>query len=121
MASSWGTSWGDSWGDSWGPISVNPNDMRGSASFSFTATADLTGGGITPGVMSGSASFAFYTTADLTAAGTAQSGVSRLKRSSPVFNPFTGKYTTAIDPHSFEEEEEIIMSIILEIAAHEYV
>jgi hypothetical protein len=44
--------WGQSWLDSWGPITVDPNAMQGSASFSFTASLQ-----VNSGEMQGSASF----------------------------------------------------------------
>lgn len=44
--------WGQSWLDSWGPVSVDPNAMQGSASFSFTASLQ-----VNSGEMQGSASF----------------------------------------------------------------
>ncbi len=59
MASAWGKSWGSSWGSAWGTIEFNPNAMRGSASFAFTAVATLTSGGVAPGNMAGTASFTF--------------------------------------------------------------
>ena len=36
--------WGNSWGDSWGTVTVDPNAMSGTASFSFAAAGDLTDG-----------------------------------------------------------------------------
>ena len=36
--------WLSSWGNSWGTTATDPNAMRGSASFSFSATASVGGG-----------------------------------------------------------------------------
>jgi hypothetical protein len=44
--------WGSSWLDSWGPVTVDPNAMVGSASFSFAASLQ-----VGSGEMQGSASF----------------------------------------------------------------
>lgn len=48
VVSSWGTSWLSSWLDSWGPVSIDPNAMRGSASFVITTSGTLSNGGIDP-------------------------------------------------------------------------
>jgi len=53
--------WGTSWGNSWGPITVDPNAMQGSASFSITASLQ-----VNAGEMQGSASFAINAIGTLT-------------------------------------------------------
>lgn len=40
--------WGSSWGNSWGAVSVDPNAMSGSASFSVLVSGELTGASVEP-------------------------------------------------------------------------
>ena len=49
--------WGSSWGNSWGSVTVDPNAMVGSASFSFTAALQ-----VNAGEMQGSAAFSLSAT-----------------------------------------------------------
>lgn len=65
--------WGSSWGNSWGPITVDPNAMYGSASFSFNASLQ-----VNEGEMQGAASFVITAIGELSHGSTSKSGVSRL-------------------------------------------
>lgn len=90
--------WADSWGNSWGSVVFDPNAMRGSASFSITASLQVAAGD-----MQGAASFAITASLQLPA---------------PPASAFveTPRYSQAVKDHAhwkqMREEDDVILALI---------